>query len=194
MAMGVSRSAFGSLMAVVLLTSACASMDGDPTLQAWRKVNQADKRFAVFISEPGVREGALATFRMRFIYMPGEVKHEGKDVAWQEYHAMTVDCAKNTVRVGPRTRYAPDGVTIVSDDDQTFGEIIWGAREVQGRCLGRQRHISGRSGLDGRGASAHRRDDPAETALVSPRSRPPSRCRRARGSGSGGRPGRRRSA
>ncbi len=139
MAMGVSRSAFGSLMAGVLLTSACASMAGDPTLQAWRKVNQADKRFAVFISEPGAREGALATFRMRFVYMPGEVKHEGKDVAWQEYHAMTVDCAKNTVRVGPRTRYAPDGGTIVSDDDQTFGEILWGTAAddaARAKCKG----------------------------------------------------------
>ena len=139
MAMGVSRSAFGSLMAGVLLTSACASMDGDPTLQAWRKVNQADKRFAVFISEPGLREGALATFRMRFVYMPGEVKHEGKDVAWQEYHAMTVDCAKNMVRVGQRTRFAPDGATIVSDDDQTFGEIIWGTAAddaARAKCKG----------------------------------------------------------
>jgi hypothetical protein len=139
MAMGVSRSAFGSLMAGVLLTSACASMDGDPTLQAWRKVNQADKRFAVFISEPGAREDALATFRMRFVYMPGEVKHEGKDVAWQEYHAMTVDCAKKTVRVGPRTRHAPDGVTIASDDDQAFGEIIWGTAAddaARAKCKG----------------------------------------------------------
>jgi hypothetical protein len=76
---------------------------------------------------------------MRFVYMPGEVKHEGKDVAWQEYHAMTVDCAKNTVRVGPRTRYAPGGEEIAADDDQTFDEILFGTSAddaARAKCKG----------------------------------------------------------
>jgi hypothetical protein len=139
MTIGSFSRVLGGILAVATLVSACASMAGDPALKAWRKVNQADKRFAVFISEPGVREETLATFRMRFVYMPGEVKHEGKEVAWQEYHAMTVDCAKNTVRVGPRTRYAPDGSEIASDDDQKFGEILWGTAAddaAKAKCKG----------------------------------------------------------
>lgn len=135
----VSGKLFGCMLAGAVLASACATTSGDPALQAWRKVNQVDKRFAVFVSEPGVREETLATFRMRFVYMPGEVQHEGADVAWQEYHAMTVDCAKNTVRVGPRTRYAPSGEAIVSDDDKTFDEILWGTAAddaARAKCKG----------------------------------------------------------
>ena len=126
-------------LAAATLLAACASMSGDPNLKAWRMVNQADKRFAVFVSEPGLREETLATFRMRFVYMPGEVKHEGKEVAWQEYSAMTVDCAKNTVRVGPRTRYAPDGAAIMSDNDQAFNEILIGTAAddaAKAKCKG----------------------------------------------------------
>lgn len=139
MATGFSARVLGCVMAAATLASACASMSGDPTLQAWRKVGQADKRFAVFVSEPGVRDETLSTFRMRFVYMPGEVKHEGQEVAWQEYHAMTVDCAKNMVRVGPRTRYAPTGEVIVTDDDQKFGEILWGTSAddaARAKCKG----------------------------------------------------------
>ncbi len=139
MAIGISARLTGCLVAGVTLASACASMSGDPALQAWRKVNQVDKRFAVFVSEPGVREDTLATFRMRFVYMPGEVKHEGREMAWQEYSAMTVDCAKNTVRVGPRTRYAVDGEAFASDDDQTFGEVLWGTAAddaAKSKCKG----------------------------------------------------------
>lgn len=138
MAIGTWIKMLGSVTALGLLP-ACASTGGDPSLKAWRMVNQADKRFAVFVSEPGVREEALATFRMRFVYMPGEVKHEGRDVAWQEYPAMTVDCAKNTVRVGMRTRYAPDGAEIMSDDNQTFSEILVGTAAddaAKAKCRG----------------------------------------------------------
>jgi hypothetical protein len=127
------------MLAGVTLASACASVSGDSTLQAWRKVGQVEQRFAVFVSEPGVREDTLATFRMRFLYMPGEVKHEGKEVGWQEYHAMTIDCAKNTVRLGPRTRYAPGGAEITTDDDQTFDEILFGTSAddaARAKCKG----------------------------------------------------------
>ncbi|MFZ4685903.1 MAG: hypothetical protein ACOYMK_09825 [Hyphomonadaceae bacterium] len=139
----VANSVNGRLTACMLagatLASACASMSGDSTLQAWRKVGQVEQRFAVFVSEPGVREDTLATFRMRFVYMPGEVKHEGKEVAWQEYHAMTIDCAKNTVRLGSRTRYAPGGAEITTDDDQTFDEILFGTSAddaARAKCKG----------------------------------------------------------
>lgn len=108
------------------LASACATTGGGET-QGWRKVTQNAKRFAVFVNEPGPgKDGDLVTFRLRYVYMPGEVKFEEHEVGWQEYHAMTVNCATNEVRVGPRTRYAPDGAEIVSDDDETFSEILWG--------------------------------------------------------------------
>lgn len=118
----------GAFALVALGLVGCATTGaGDPETQTWRKVTQTAKRFAVFVNEPGpARDGDLATFRLAYVYMPGEVKHEDKEVGWQEYHAMTVDCAKNTVRVGPRTRYAPDGSVITSDDSQEFGEILWG--------------------------------------------------------------------
>lgn len=139
----VASSVNGRLAACMLagatLASACASMSSDSALQAWRKVGQVEQRFAVFVSEPGVREDTLATFRMRFVYMPGEVKHEGKEVAWQEYHAMTIDCAKNTVRLGSRTRYAPGGAEVASDDDQTFDEILAGTSAddaARAKCRG----------------------------------------------------------
>lgn len=90
-------------------------------------MTQTDKRFAVFINEPGApREGDQVTFRIVYVYMPGEVKFEQREVGWQEYHAMTVGLARNEVHPGPRTRYAPDGSVIMSDDDQTFREILWG--------------------------------------------------------------------
>lgn len=121
--------ALGLAMAIACLAASCATTGpaGDPEARSWRKVTQTAKRFAIFISEPGpARAGDLVTFRMVYVYMPGEVKFEEKEVGWQEYHAMTVNCADNTVRVGPRTRYAPDGAAIASDDDQTFAEIPWG--------------------------------------------------------------------
>ncbi len=109
------------------LTSGCATFGDGAETQGWRKVTQTAKRFAVFVNEPGTpREGDLVTFKMRYVYMPGEVKHEDKEVAWQEYHAMTVNCAENTVKVGARTRYAPDGSTLAQDDNQTFDDILWG--------------------------------------------------------------------
>lgn len=122
---------FGSVlvMAGLALTSACATTgaSSDPEAQSWRKVTQTANRFAVFINEPGpARDGDLVTFRMVYVYMPGEVKFEEKEVGWQEYHAMTVNCAENTVRTGPRTRYAPDGSVLASDDNQEFSGILWG--------------------------------------------------------------------
>ena len=52
---------------------------------------------------------------------------------------MTVDCARNTVRVGPRTRYAPSGEAIASDDDQKFSEIVLGTAAddaAKAKCKG----------------------------------------------------------
>ncbi len=121
--------ALGLAMAGACLAAACATTgaSGDPEAKSWRKVTQTANRFAVFINEPGpARDGDLVTFRMVYVYMPGEVKFEEKEVGWQEYHAMTVNCADNTIHTGPRTRYAPDGSVLVSDDNQAFSEILWG--------------------------------------------------------------------
>ncbi len=121
------------------LTAGCASMPGgDKETQSWRMVLQSAKRFAVFVNDPGIeREGDQVTFRLAYVYMPGEVKHEDKEVAWQEYHAVTVDCAKNTVKLGSRTRIALDGSVIAQDDNQKFEPINWGTAvddAARGKC------------------------------------------------------------
>lgn len=100
------------------------STASDRTAVAWRKITQVDNRFAVFINEPGTpREGDLVTFRLAYIYAPGEVRFNDKVVGWQEYSAMTVNCATHELRPGPRVRYASDGSVMLSDDNQEFGEI-----------------------------------------------------------------------
>lgn len=129
--MTVTRVAITSVIALAgAMLAACQtapSAPADPQTLSWRKVTQGNDYSAVFVNEPGTpREGRFVTFRLRFVYLPGRMKHDGKDVAWQEYHAMTVDCADNKVRVGPRSRHAPDGAVIAEDDDQTFNDILWG--------------------------------------------------------------------
>lgn len=125
-------------LAAAGLMAACASappptapapVAAVPDLPApeWRKIIQQEKRFAVFISEPAVRESGLAHFRMAYVYMPGEVFHEGREVAWQEYSYATINCTEDKVKMGPRTRYAPDGGAFGQDEDQTFAWIIGGA-------------------------------------------------------------------
>jgi hypothetical protein len=94
---------------------------------SWRKLLQVEQRFAVFINEPGApKTGDLVTFRLAYVYMPGQVMFDDREAGWQEYRAMTVDCAKNLVRAGPRTRYAPDGSVMMTDDSQTFDAINYG--------------------------------------------------------------------
>ncbi|MFN4024148.1 MAG: hypothetical protein ACK4MQ_04900 [Hyphomonas sp.] len=93
----------------------------------WRKILQQEERFAVYVSQPAVREGDLAHFRMVYVYMPEEVFLEGREVAWQEYSHVTIDCPGDKVRMGPRTRYAPGGAAFGADNNQEFAWIIGGA-------------------------------------------------------------------
>jgi hypothetical protein len=92
--------------------------------RTWRKITQVENRFAVFINEPGAaRGGDLVTFRLVYIYAPGEVRFNDQIVGWQEYSAMTINCVTQEVKAGPRVRYAPDGKVMLSDDSQDFGPI-----------------------------------------------------------------------
>lgn len=114
----------GALMAAALLAG-CASAPGAAAPAHWLKLEQVEKRFAIFTNAPvAPAEGGMATFRLVYVYMPETVKFEEKFVGWQEYPAMTVNCEANTVRVGPRTRYAPDGTAMMSDDNQAFVPIL----------------------------------------------------------------------
>lgn len=125
-------------LGVSALLAGCASMPGKEDA-GWRKLTQVEKRFAIFMSDPAPEPvDGLATFRLVYIYAPGAVKHEGQEVSWQEYSAMTVNCAEDTVRVGPRTRYAPDGSAMGSDDNQEFSSIIGPAivRAADASCKG----------------------------------------------------------
>lgn len=125
--------------AALAIAAACASApEAPPPAQLaapavelpapnWRKIIQQEKRFAVYISEPAVREGELAHFRMAYVYMPQEVFLNGREVARQEYSHVTINCAEDKVKMGQRTRYAPDGTAFGQDEDQTFAWIIGGA-------------------------------------------------------------------
>ena len=123
-------SAYLALAAMILAVDlgGCASEGGAPgragATETWRKITQVENRFAVFINEPGAaRRGDLVTFRLVYIYAPGEVRFKDQVVGWQEYGAMTVNCATQSVKTGPRVRYAPDGKVMFSDDSQDFGPI-----------------------------------------------------------------------
>jgi hypothetical protein len=121
------------------LLAGCAGVPDGEEAASWRKLTQAEKRFAIFMSDPAPAPvDGLATFRLAYVYAPGAVKHEGQEVSWQEYSAMTVNCAEDTVRVGPRVRYAPDGSVINADDNQEFAAIIGPAisRAADASCRG----------------------------------------------------------
>jgi len=119
-----------------LAAAACMGLSGcatapdraDASALTWREVTEVPGRFAVFVSQPAERgEDGRVTFRMVFVYRPGEVMFGGRDVAWQEYSAMTIDCAARQVRPGPRTRYGADGTALGADDDTRFADILAGA-------------------------------------------------------------------
>ena len=141
----MTRSAYLALAAAGLALSfgGCASQNGPKTsartTETWRKITQVENRFAVFINEPGEgRLGDLVTFRLVYIYAPGEVRFNDQVVAWQEYAAMTINCVTQEVRAGPRVRFAPDGKVMFSDDSQDFGPInadTAAADAARARCL-----------------------------------------------------------
>ena len=126
----MTRPAFVAFAAAVLALGlgACASQNASAAAvgatKTWRKITQVENRFAVFINEPGAgRVGDLVTFRLVYIYAPGEVRFNDQVVGWQEYSAMTINCATQEMKPGPRLRYAPDGKVMLSDDVQDFGPI-----------------------------------------------------------------------
>lgn len=103
-----------------------ATFSAVPDLPApeWRKLIQQDERFAVYISEPAVRDGNLGYFRMVYVYMPEEVFFQGRNVASQEYPYATINCANSSVMMGQRTRYDFDGNAFGQDEDTVFYPIF----------------------------------------------------------------------
>ena len=121
---GRSKAALGGALIAAALLAGCASTTGGASAQ-WLKLEQVEKRFAIFTNAPvAPAEGGIATFRLVYVYMPETVKFEEKYVGWQEYPAMTVNCEADTVRVGPRTRYAPDGTVMMSDENYEYQPIM----------------------------------------------------------------------
>ncbi len=115
----------GALLGAALLAGCASSLGAGSTPPQWLKLEQVERRFAIFTNAPvAAAEGGTATFRLVYVYMPDTVKFEDRPVGWQEYPAMTVNCEADTVRVGPRTRYAPDGTVMMSDDNQEFVPIM----------------------------------------------------------------------
>lgn len=126
---------FAGLAATCLIAACASAPEAPPAVVAakavpdlpapeWRKIIQQDERFAVFISQPALREGDLAFFRMVYVYMPDEVSIENRYVAWQEYPYTTLNCAQDTVMMGQRTRYDFEGNAFGQDEDTAFYPII----------------------------------------------------------------------
>ncbi len=120
------KTALGGALLGAALLAGCASSPGvGEAAPQWLKLEQVEKRFAIFTKAPvAPAEGGIATFQLVYVYMPETVKFEEKYVGWQEYPAMTVNCEADTVRVGLRRRYAPDGTAMMSDDNQDFVPIM----------------------------------------------------------------------
>lgn len=119
------KTAFGGALLGAALLAGCATSPGAAASAQWLKLEQVEKRFAIFTNAPvAPAEGGIATFRLVYVYMPETVKFEEKYVGWQEYPAMTVNCEADTVRVGPRTRYAPDGTAMMSDENYEYQPIM----------------------------------------------------------------------
>lgn len=119
------------------LASACASTGG-PAAE-WKEVTHVEDRFAVYVDQAKPRSGDTVTFRLMYIYGDGKVQWEGKNVGWQEYSAMTVNCTNSQVKLGPRTRHAPDGTVLFSDNEQAWVDINPGTaveNAAKARCEG----------------------------------------------------------
>lgn len=120
--------AIAALSLGALALGACATSPpaADPgETQAWRKVSQSEATYAVYINEPGgAKQGDLVSLRLVYVFMPGEVFNDDeKEVAYQDYHAITINCATNEVRLGKRTGHQKDGKVFLSEDHNDFTEI-----------------------------------------------------------------------
>lgn len=121
-----------------VMASACASMGGGGSGQ-WKEVTHVEDRFAVYVDQAQPRNGDTVTFRLMYVYSDGQVKWENKAVGWQEYSAMTVNCTNGQVKLGPRTRHAPDGTLLFSDNEQAWVDINPGTAvesAANARCEG----------------------------------------------------------
>lgn len=105
---------------------AAGGSGGEASNPTWRKVTQVEQRTAAYVSQPAMRQGDQVTFKLAFVYAPGQIMWENKPVAWQVYEAVTIDCAKNEVRLGKRTRYDEAGAAMMSDEDPNFASVTYG--------------------------------------------------------------------
>jgi hypothetical protein len=120
------------------LLTACASLGGGGA-GSWKEVTHVEDRFAVYVDQALPRDGDTVTFRLMYIYGDGKVQWEGKDVGWQEYSAMTVNCTNNQVKLGPRARHAPNGDLLFEDNEQSWVDINPGTavdNAAKARCEG----------------------------------------------------------
>lgn len=105
------------LRILALVSLALAASCSSPQADAWSQLLQVEDRFSVYLHETGdAEDGDLRTLRLIYVYGDGQIEWEGAEVSWQEYPAMTIDCASNYVVLGSRLRYAPDGSVVFSDD------------------------------------------------------------------------------
>jgi hypothetical protein len=157
----------GAAAALTLLAGACETLGGRQS-DRWLEVTHVENRFNVYVDQANPRMDDQVAFRLVYVYAPDAVKFEGKDVGWQEYPAVVVNCADNKVKLGPRTRHAPDGTLLFQDDDQSFTDINVGTAveaAARARCEG-DRLANAHSVRDGEGWMAEARAHIAEGAMM----------------------------
>ncbi len=169
----------GLLTAAAFALAACGTTNtvGGQTVSSaenapgWRKVTQVEQRTAAYVSQPATRQGDQVTFKLAFVYAPGQIMWENKPVAWQIYEAVTIVCAKNEVRLGKRTRYDETGAEMMSDEDPNFASVSYGtvaADAAIAQCKDRV-WVDAFSTPDGSGWQARAR---ANLAAVKPPQKP----------------------
>lgn len=120
------------------LAAAASAAAADPATKSWRKLTQVEDKYATYINLPGdPKAGAQYTVRLVVLFRSGAAAAGGKEVAYDEYPALTVDCTMQKAKRGVRLRHAADGSVIVKEDDETFRLFDDGSNEddvAKARC------------------------------------------------------------
>ena len=91
---------------------------------AWRMVAKPSDTYSVWINLPGkARAGDVVTFRLVYVFAKGEVFEDDKEVGWQDYPGVTVNCKAEEVRMGQRRAYHGDGEMVLDMDQNVFTPI-----------------------------------------------------------------------
>jgi hypothetical protein len=127
-----------ALAALAFAFAASSAASADPATRSWRKLTQVEDKYATYVNLPGdPKAGAQYTVRLVVLYRPGTAAVGGKEVAYDEYPGLTVDCTMQKARRGVRLRHGADGTVVAKEDDETFRLFDGGSNEddvAKARC------------------------------------------------------------